>query len=157
MSIVFLVGSLLWTYSVFPEMVAVDFSNTGVAELYIGKESIFYIVMGIFLVNNVLISRLTKQIPFIDAAYLPIPNRKAWAQNRPVLNELVANWLNALMGAINTITGVSLMAVATINSEQYKLDVFDFSWVFYLSVALMLLVFLLPLRMLKATVPDETI
>ena len=49
------IGALVWTYSVFPQTVAVDFSDTGLAERYMEKEHIFYIVMGLFLLNNVLI------------------------------------------------------------------------------------------------------
>jgi ABC-type methionine transport system permease subunit len=48
---------------------------------------------------------------------------------------------------INTIIGFSLLALATINSMQYKMDVFDFLVDLYTSVwGLLLFVFLLPLR-----------
>ena len=52
LSILFVVGALVWTYSLFPEMVAVDFAQTGLAERYVSKEHIFYIIMGLFLLNN---------------------------------------------------------------------------------------------------------
>ncbi len=153
----FLVGSLLWTYSVFPEMVAVDFSNTGAAELYVSKEHIFYLIMGLFLINNVLMARLIKLVPSMETKHMPIPNRLAWAQNRPLLNELVSNWLNALVGSINTILGLSLLSLATINSEQYNLSVFDFSWVLYLGLGFFTVLFLLPIRLIGTPVPEEKI
>lgn len=155
LSILFLLGSLIWTYSVFPEKVAVDFSDTGLAELYVSKEHIFYIVMAIFLINNVIISRLSKQVPSIDANYFPIPNRTVWAQYRKQLDEHVTNWLFCLVAAINTIAGFSLLALATINSNNFKMTVFDFSWIFYVSLGLMAIVFLLPLRLFWTPTPSD--
>ena len=155
LSIILVIGALVWTYSVFPDMVAVDFSNTGLAEKYVGKENVFYIVMGLFLVNNVIISGLAKQIPNVDPEHLPIINRKTWAQHRTALNEHLINWLFCLVAVINTIIGFSLFALATINSTQYKLDVFDFSWLYYASIGLMVFVFILPLRLLFTPAPED--
>lgn len=155
LSILFLLGSLVWTYSVFPENVAVDFSDSGLAELYVSKEYVFYIIMGIFLINNVVISRLSKQVSKIDATYFPIPNRTVWAQNRKELDEHITNWLFCLIAAINTIVGFSLLALATINSNSFKMSVFDFSWIFYTSLGLMIFVFLLPLRLLFTPTPED--
>ncbi|MCE7063477.1 MULTISPECIES: hypothetical protein [Dyadobacter] len=155
MSILFVVGALVWTYSLFPEMVAVDFANTGLAERYVSKEHIFYIIMGLFLLNNVVIAAFARHISNVDPMHLPIPNRKAWAQNRPELNEHLINWIYFLVAVINTIMGFSLFALATINSTQYKLDVFDFSWVYYAGIVLIVAVFLLPLRLLRPPVPED--
>ncbi len=157
MSMVFLIGALLWTYSVFPEMVAVDFASNGEAEMYVDKSYIFYIIVAIFVINNVVISRLAKQVPKMDASFLPIPNRKIWALHRTELNEHVTNWIYCLVAVINTITGFSLLGLATVNSEQYNLSVFDFSWIFYLGLVLMLVLFALPLRMFWTPVPDDKI
>jgi len=154
-SIILVIGALVWTYSLFPEMVAVDFSDTGLAERYISKEHVFYIVMGLFLVNNVIIAGLVKQIPKIDATQLPILKRDIWAKNREELDEHLTNWLYCLVAVINTIIGFSLFALATINSTQYKMDVFDFAWIYYVGMALMIMVFLLPLRLLWAPVPKD--
>jgi hypothetical protein len=154
-SILLVIGALVWTYSLFPQMVAVDFSETGLAERYLSKENIFYIVMGLFLVNNVIIAGLVKQIPNMDATQLPILNRNIWAQHREELNEHLTNWLFCLIAVINTIIGFSLFALATINSLQYKKDVFDFAWIYYVGMALMIMVFLLPLRLLWTPVPKD--
>lgn len=155
LSVLLVIGALVWTYSLFPDMVAVDFSDTGLAEKYVNKENVFYIVMGLFLVNNVIISGLAKQIPNVDSDHLPILNRKIWGQHREQLNEQLINWLFCLVAVINTIIGFSLFALATINSNQYKLDVFDFSWLYYASIALMVMVFLLPLRLLWTPTPED--
>lgn len=155
LSLLFVIGALMWTYSLFPDMVAVDFSDSGLAEKYVSKEHVFYIVMGLFLLNNVLITGLAKHIPKVDAMNLPILNKKAWAANRPELDEHLTNWLYCLVAVINTIIGFSLLALATINSMQYKMDVFDFSWIYYAACGLILFVFLLPLRMLWTPAPDD--
>jgi len=155
LSIFLVIGALVWTYSLFPEMVAVDFSETGLAEKYVGKENVFYIVMGLFLVNNVIIAGLAKQIPNMDALHLPILKREIWAQHRADLNEHLTNWLYCLVAVINTIIGFSLFALATINSTQYKMDVFDFAWVYYAGMAMMIIVFIMPLRLLWTPVPED--
>jgi hypothetical protein len=145
----------MWTYSLFPEMVAVDFSDTGLAEKYVDKEHVFYIVMGLFLLNNVIITGLARHIPKVDAMHLPILNKKTWALHREELNEHLTNWLFCLVAVINTIIGFSLLALATINSTQYKMDVFDFSWLYYAGLGLIIIVFLLPLRLLWPPVPED--
>lgn len=154
-SLLFVIGALVWTYSLFPEMVAVDFADSGLAERYVDKEHVFYIVMGLFLVNNVLITGIARHIPNVDPMNLPILKRKEWAQHRSELNEHLTNWLFCLVAVINTIVGFSLLALATINSTSYKMDVFDFSWLYYASLALVLFVFLLPLRLLWPPVQDD--
>lgn len=155
MSVLFVIGALLWTYSLFPDMVAVDFSNTGLAERYVDKEHIFYIIMALFLLNNVIIAAFAKHVPKIDADHLPILKKKVWSHHREELNEHLTNWLFCLVAVINTIIGFSLFALATINSTQYKLDVFDFSWLYYVGLALIIFVFALPIRLLWPPVPED--
>ena len=92
-SLLFVIGALVWTYSLFPEMVAVDFADSGLAERYVDKEHIFYIVMGLFLLNNVVITGIARHIPNVDPMNLPILKRKEWAQHRAALNEHLINWL----------------------------------------------------------------
>jgi hypothetical protein len=155
MSLLFVIGALLWTYSLFPDMVAVDFSDTGLAEKYVDKEHVFYIVMGLFLLNNVIITGLARHISKVDAMHLPILNKKTWALHREELNEHLINWLFCLVAVINTIIGFSLLSLATINSTQYKVDVFDFSWLYYAGLGMIIIVFLLPLRLLWSPVPED--
>lgn len=155
LSVVLVIGALVWTYSVFPQMVAVDFSDSGLAEIYLAKEHIFYIVMALFLVNNVLITRLAKPVSNVDPMQLPIPKKRIWALHREELNEHLINWFNCLVAAINTVIGFSLFSLATINSTNYKVDVFDFSWLYYVGIVLLVIVLLLPLRLLATPVPED--
>jgi hypothetical protein len=156
-SILLIIGALVWTYSVLPAMVAIDFSTSGLAEKYISKEHVFYIVMGLFLSNNVLIAGLVKQIPKMDATHLPIFKRDIWAKHREELNEHLTNWLYCLMAVINTVIGFSLFALATINSSSFQMDVFDFSWIYYVGMALLIVVFVLPVRLFWTPVPKDRI
>jgi hypothetical protein len=154
-SIAFVIGALGWTYSLLPDMVAFDFSETGLADSYINRDVIFYIVMGLFLVNNVVISSLVKAVPRIDLQILPILNKETWAKNRSHLNELIINWIYCIIAGVNTMIGLSLFSLATVNSNQFKMDIFDFSWLFYMGLLLMILIFLLPLRLLFAPAPQD--
>ncbi|SDG97751.1 hypothetical protein SAMN04487996_12673 [Dyadobacter soli] len=154
-SLLFVIGALVWTYSLFPEMVAVDFADSGLAERYVEKGHIFYIIMGLFLLNNVVITGIARHIPNVDPMNLPILKRKEWSLHRAELSEHLTNWLFCLVAVINTIMGFSLLALATINSTSYKMDVFDFSWLYYASLALVLFVFLLPLRLLWPPLHDD--
>ncbi|MCF2446339.1 hypothetical protein L0657_20440 [Dyadobacter sp. CY345] len=154
-SMLMVFGALVWTYSVFPEQIAFDFAASGLAEIYVNKEHLFYIVMAFFVLNNVVLSAFARQIPKIDASHFPIPKKNIWAQHREELNEHLINWLYTVVSSINTIIALSLLALATINSSQYNLTVFDFAWVSYVGLALMILIFLLPLRLLKTPVPKE--
>lgn len=149
------VGGLAWTYSLLPDPVAVGFAPSGLAEFYLEKDTIFYITMGLIIFNNVVIAAMARQIARVPLSLLPIPNRLAWASHREQLDEHLANWLYCLVAAINTIVALSLFALATINSNQFKQDVFSFAWLFYLGFGMLILVFVaLPLRLLRAPAPE---
>ena len=93
-----------------------------------------------------------RQVP---VSLLPIPNRLAWASHREELNEHLTNWLYCLVAAINTIVALSLFALATVNSNQFKQDVFSFAWLFYLGFGMLIAVFVaLPIRLLRPPVPE---
>lgn len=149
------VGALAWTYSLLPDLVAVGFASSGMAEHYLEKDTIFYIVMGLIIFNNVVIAAMAKAIGKVPVSLLPIPNRQAWAAHREELDEHLTNWLYCLVAAINTIVALSLFALATLNSTQFKQDVFSFAWLFYLGFGMLILVFVsLPLRLFRPPVPE---
>lgn len=149
------VGALAWTYSLLPDLVAVGFAASGLAQNYLEKDTIFYIAMGLIIFNNTVITTMARQIAKVPISLLPIPNRRAWAGFRDELDEHLVNWLHCLVAAINTIVALSLFALATINSSQFKQDVFSFAWLFYLGLGMLLLIFIaLPIRLLRAPVPE---
>ena len=154
-SILLVVGGLAWTYSLLPDPVAVGFAPSGLAEFYLEKDTIFYIAMGLIIFNNVGIAAMARHIARVPVSPLPIPNRLAWASHREQLDEHLVNWLYCLVAAINTIVALSLFALATINSNQFKQDVFSFAWLFYLGFGMLILIFVaLPLRLLRAPAPE---
>jgi uncharacterized membrane protein len=154
-SILLVVGGLAWTYSLLPDLVAVGFASSGIAENYLPKDTIFYITMGLIVFNNVVIAAMAKAIGKVPASLLPIPNRHVWAGQREELNEHLVNWLYCLVAAINTIVALSLFALGTVNSNQFNQDVFSFAWLFYLGFGMLILIFVsLPLRLLRAPAPE---
>ncbi len=157
-SVLLIVGALAWTYSLLPDPVAVGFASSGMADFYLEKETIFYIAMALIVFNNVVIRAMARQLPKVPTSLLPIPNRKAWTDYRATLNEHLINWLNCLVAAINTIMALSLFALATLNSTQYKADVFSFAWLFYLGLGTLIIIFAaLPIRMMRAPVPEVSL
>ena len=156
LSVLFVVGALIWTYTVYPEAVAVDFNELGMPKNYLGRETVFYIAMGLILFNNVVIVAVARQIPKVPSELLPIPRRNEWRLHRDELNEHLTNWIYCLVAAINTILALSFFSLATVNSSEFKNDVFDFAWLFYLGVGMLLIIFVsLPVRLMRPTVPKE--
>lgn len=86
---------------------------------------------------------------------LLIPKSDAWEKNKPALYEVLTNWIYSLIAAINTILGFSLFALSTVNSES-KFDIFAFSWLPYLSIALLLVIMLAPpIILMRPPMPEE--
>jgi hypothetical protein len=157
-SVLLIVGALVWTYSLLPDLVAVGFASSGMADYYLDKETIFYVATGLIIFNNVVIMAMARQVHKVPVSLLPIPNRKAWAQHRSELNEHLVNWLYCLVAAINTIMALSLFALATVNSTQYNANIFSFAWLFYLGFGMLIVIFAaLPIRLLRTPVPDMSL
>lgn len=154
-SVLLVVGALTWTYSLFPDMVAVGFASSGMPDYYLEKDLIFYVAMALIIFNNVIIMAMARQVAKVPLSLLPIPNRSAWAEHRDALNEHLINWLYCLVAAINTILALSLFALATVNSSQYNANIFSFAWLFYLGFGMLIVIFAaLPIRMMRPPVPD---
>ena len=149
------VGALAWTYSLLPDLVAVNFAASGMADNYLEKSTIFYITMALIVFNNVVIRAMARQIHKVPLSLLPLPNRRAWADFREELDEHLTNWLFCLVAAINTIVALSLFALGTLNSNQFKQDVFSFAWLIYLGLGMLIIIFAaLPVRLMRPPVPE---
>jgi hypothetical protein len=157
-SVLLIVGGLAWTYSLLPDLVAVGFAASGMPDFYLEKDTIFYIATGLIIFNNVVIMAMARQVPKVPTSLLPVPNRKAWVDYRDQLNEHLVNWLYCLVATVNTIMALSLFALATVNSTQYNANVFSFAWLFYLGLAMLIIIFAaLPIRMMRGPVPDVSL
>jgi uncharacterized membrane protein len=145
----------VYSYSLFSEDVGVHFDASGKADEFVRKSEIFYIIVGLILVNNVLLMALGRQLLKIPNDLLPIPNRIEWAAQRDELNEHLRNWIYSLVAMINTIVGMTVFALATVNNEfTYKIA--DFEGLFYLVVGLLIIILIsLPIRlMIKPKLED---
>ncbi|ODS81454.1 MAG: hypothetical protein ABS46_11400 [Cytophagaceae bacterium SCN 52-12] len=153
-SMLLAIAAIVWTYSVNPDDVALSYDASGSGDFFLTKSQVFYLASAIFLLNNVLIAAMKKQIHTIPISVLPIPAKEGWRQNRAELDEFLGNWLYAIVGAVNVILGIGLFALATVNSQQFVQSISDFEWLYYVSLFLLVLVFvIIPLRLLRPPVP----
>lgn len=148
MSILFVFGLSVFSYSLFSDDVGVHFDELGIADKFLSKSTIFYIAAALILVNNVLILNVSRRILTLPSHLLPIPNQTEWAAQRDVLNEHLKNWFYCLIATINTITGLGVLTLATLNSNQSQQRVWEFDWLFYLTISLLVVILLaLPARL----------
>ncbi|GAA4438799.1 hypothetical protein GCM10023091_19910 [Ravibacter arvi] len=148
------VAAIIWTYSVNAEEVALSYDAAGNGSFFLSKSELFYLACAVFLLNNVLIVAMKKQLHRIPVSIMPIPKKEAWAQHKSELVEFLGTWLFAIVGAVNVILALGLFALATVNSKQFTYDIFDFEWLSYGSLALLVLVFVvLPFRLFRPPVP----
>ncbi len=153
-SMLLAVAAIVWTYSVNPESVALSYDASGNGDFFLTKSQVFYLASAIFLLNNVLIVAMKKQISTVPISVLPIPAKEGWKQNRAELDEFLGNWLYAIVGAVNVILAIGMFALATVNSQQFTQNVHDFEWIYYVSLLLLALVFvIIPLRLMRPPVP----
>ncbi len=149
LSMALVIASAGFTYSILPDEVAVGFGPSGQPKDYMLKSNIFYIAVGIILVNNVLIMSLAKRLLKFPANLLPIPNQTDWTAHREALNEHLQNWFYCIVASINTILALTLFTIGTVNSNQFKYHLSDFGWLFYLTVFMLLAILIsLPIRLL---------
>lgn len=156
LSIIGLLFSLFNSYISYPGEVAVRFDRSGLPTLYLGRETLFYIAVAIFLANNTLINLIAKLFPRIPTAQIPVPNQAAWSSHRPELNEAVTNWFHALMAAINTILALGLVVLSLLNRSDRIQQPMDYAWLLPLSTAILVIVLAaLPIRLFLKPSSDD--
>jgi hypothetical protein len=147
LSIIGLVFSLLNSYISYPSEVAVLFNRLGQATSYIGRETLFYSAVAMFLITNILINAVIQRIAKLPFNQLPVP--AIWANHRDELNEILVNWFKALMAAVNTILGLSLMVLSFLNRSDFRVDQSTYGWLLPLSAFMLGTVILaLPVRLI---------
>jgi hypothetical protein len=156
LSIIGAVIALITSYIAYPGDVAIRFDASGLATAYVNREVLFYGVVAIFLVNNVLLNSLVKLIPRVPSGVLPVPNPAVWAAHRRQLNQHLTNWLWLLMAAINTVLGLWLFVLSLVNKLNGVNDDTNFAWLLPLATAIFALVIVaLPVRLLLKPARDD--
>ena len=149
-SLAALVFFLLWTYTGMPDAVAVHFDNQGVANGFLPKTQVFYVIMALVLVFNILPLMLIKPINQLpDAAISILPIKKEWQQNREEFNESISNWLIVLPAIVNTIMLFSIKILGKLNDVQYHSTFSDYNWLaIFILVLFVIWIFYLPVKLL---------
>lgn len=149
-------GASIYSYSLFSNDVGVHFDASGKADEFMSKSDVFYIIVGLILVNNVLFTALGRQFTKLPSHLLPIPQQAAWAAQRDEFNEHIINWIYCLVAMINTIIAMTVFALATVNNE-FTFKIGDFEGLFYLVVVLLLVIVLaLPVRLMLKPKAEES-
>ena len=136
-------------YSSFEQTVAVGFTPDGRPDQFMERNTLFYLCVAIFLINNTLVSLLAKLFPRVPDAALPVPNQAAWAEHRAQLNELTKNWFYALMATVNTVMILALWVLSQLNKQLGAEPLTGFGWLLPVSVLLIAIAIIaLPVRLL---------
>lgn len=150
LSILGFVGSLYSNYISFPADVAFRFNSLGQAVQYVGRETIFYLSIGIFLLVYIITNAVIRLLPKLPAERIPNPNPEKWQGFRKELVAVYINWFLALAAAFNTILGLGLMVLSFLNrSDRTNVGPTDYAWLLPISTAILAIVVVsLPIRLL---------
>ncbi len=146
--------TLVVCYFIFPDDVAIHHTSSGRPDDFISKQDVFYIAFAIIIGLNLLLNLLRTQVQKINFAQLNA--NSAWAKNPEALKNLLEAWFNALIAVINSFMLVFLIALNRINrTEDQKLDI-NYDWVIVGgAVALLIVLFFLPIRLLYTSPASE--
>lgn len=147
-SILALVFVLFNSYISYPSEVAVRFDELKQPVQFVSRETLFYIAVAIFLINNTLINAVARLFPRVPTAQILVPNQRVWASHRSALNVVVTNWFYALMASINTVLALGLMVLSFLNRSARTIQAVDYAWLLPLSTAILIIVLVaLPIRL----------
>lgn len=140
--------ALFSSYISYPDAVTVRFDELNRSVQTLDREFIFYLAIGIFIVNNTLLDLIARLFVKVPTAQLPIPNQAVWAADRPQLNKVFKNWFNALTASVNTILGLGLLVLSFLNRSDRPIRAIEYAWLLPLSTALIIIVLVsLPVRL----------
>ena len=156
LSIVGLLFALFSSYVSYPGEVAVRFNDLNQPIQTVGRETIFYVAIAIFMINNTLINAMARLFLRLPTAQIPVPNQAVWASHRPKLNVVFANWFKALMAAINTILALALLVLSLLNRGDRSMQPYDYVWLLPVSTAILIIVLAaLPIRLFMKPGDDD--
>ncbi|GAB3524671.1 hypothetical protein GCM10027442_52950 [Emticicia fontis] len=139
--------TLVVCYFTFPDGVAIHYTSSGRPDDFIDKQDFFYIAFGLIIGLNFLLNLLRTQVQKINFAKLNA--NSVWAKDPEALKNLLESWFNAFIAVINTFMVFFLIALSRINrTEDQKLDI-NYDWLIIGgAVALLIVLFFLPIRLL---------
>jgi len=156
LSILGFLFTLFNSYISYPGEVVVRFDAANQPLQSIERETIFYIAVAIFLINNTLINAVSRVFLRLPTPSIPVPNQAVWATHRSELNEVVTNWFSALMSAINTILSLGLIVLSLLNRGDRPIQAIDYAWLLPLSTAILIIVLAaLPIRLFMKPSNDD--
>lgn len=156
LSILGLLFALFNSYISYPTEVAVRFDALNRPIQFVGRETLFYVTVAIFLVNNTLVNAVARLFPRVPTSQLVVPNQQAWVSHRSVLNEVITNWFYVLMASINTILALGLMVLSFLNNSTRSIQAVDYAWLLPLSTAILVSVLVaLPIRLFMKPGGDD--
>lgn len=157
LSILGFVGLLFSSYISYPVDVAFRFNEAGQAVQYLGRETIFYTSIGLFILIYIVTNAVARLFPKIPAQRIPNPNPANWQGHRRELANVYVSWFYALSAAFNTVLALGLMVLSFLNnSNRSGAGASDYAWLLPASTAIVGIVIVsLPIRlMMKPPVDD---
>lgn len=148
LSIVGFLFALFSSYISYPDQVVVRFDDLNHPLQTISRETIFYIAIGLFILNNTLVNLIARLFLRVPTDQIPMPNQAIWAAHRPKLNSIFKDWFSLLMSAINTILGLGLLVLSFVNRSDRPIRAIEYSWLLPLTTAILIIVLVsLPIRL----------
>ncbi|GAB4042225.1 hypothetical protein [Spirosoma jeollabukense] len=156
LSIVGFLFALFSSYISYPDNVVVRFDELNHPLQTINRETIFYIAIAIFLINNTLLNLIGRLFLKVPTDQIPVPNQRVWATHRPELNVVFKEWFSLLMSSINTILGLGLLVLSFLNRSDRPIRAVEYAWLLPLSTFILIAVIAwLPIRLFRKPSEDE--
>jgi magnesium-transporting ATPase (P-type) len=155
LSILGFVLALFSSYISYPDEVTVRFDDLNHPIQTINRETIFYIAIAIFIINNTLFNVLRRLFLRVPTDKIPVSNQD-WISHRAKLNQVFTNWFSLLMSAINTILALGLMVLSFLNRSDRPIREVEYAWLLPLSTFILIAVLAyLPIRLFMKPGDDD--
>lgn len=126
LSVVLFLIAFLYMYSASPESVTYELSEGGLPVGQVSKEAFFYLMVGLFLVSNVLLIVPAKLIELQYTTAL-----KRVFPKGDLFRERVLSWIYSFAGVVNLSTVIFIFYLYTV-THRHEVKSGDFSLFFYL-------------------------
>jgi hypothetical protein len=153
-SLILLSAVFLFCYTNLPENVAIGFNQAGEANSFIGKQHFFYWVGGVILGVNFLIRLLENALIKLD--FRKLFSGSSWGSNPNSTGKFLKGWFAALLAFINTYLVFVLLGLDKINSSKYKELDFNYNYLLWVGILILLIILMfLPYKLLATQAPTD--